>query len=64
MKRGDIVAVAAKGHYSGQLRPALIQQTDLFSALGSVTNFLLTTENVDAPLLRISVDAYPESGLK
>ncbi|CAI4030658.1 putative endoribonuclease MazF [Nitrospira tepida] len=64
MKRGDIVAVAAKGHYSGKPRPALILQSDLFSALGSVTICLLTTEIIDAPLFRISVEPSPESGLK
>lgn len=37
MKRGDLVAVAAKGHYSEKPRPALVLQSDLFSALGNVT---------------------------
>ncbi|ALA61159.1 type II toxin-antitoxin system PemK/MazF family toxin [Nitrospira moscoviensis] len=64
MKRGDIVAVAAKGHYSGKPRPALILQSDLFSALGSVTICLLTTEMIDAPLFRLSVEPSPENGLK
>lgn len=64
VKRGDIVAVAAKGHYSGKPRPALILQSDLFSALGSVTICLLTTEIIDAPLFRLSVEPSPENGLK
>jgi mRNA interferase MazF len=64
MKRGDIVAVAAKGHYSGKPRPALILQSDLFSALGSVTICLLTTEMIDAPLFRLSIEPSPENGLK
>lgn len=64
MKRGDIVAVAAKGHYSGKPRPALILQSDLFSALGSVTICLLTTEIIDAPLFRLSVEPSPGNGLK
>lgn len=64
MKRGDIVAVAAKGHYSGKPRPALILQSDLFSALGSVTICLLTTEMIDAPLFRLSVEPSPGNGLK
>jgi mRNA interferase MazF len=64
LKRGDLVAVAAKGHYSGKPRPALILQSDLFSALGSVTICLLTTEMIDAPLFRLSVEPSPENGLK
>ena len=64
MKRGDIVAVAAKGHYSEKPQPALILQSDLFSALGSVTICLLTTEIVDAPLFRLSVEPLPGNGLK
>jgi len=64
MKRGDLVAVAAKGHYSGKPRPALVLQSDLFSALGSVTICLLTTEFLDAPLFRLSVEPSPKNGLK
>lgn len=63
IKRGDIVTVAAKGHYSGKPRPALILQSDLFSALGSVIICLLTTEIVDAPLFRLTVEPSPANGL-
>lgn len=63
IKRGDIVTVAAKGHYSGKPRPALILQSDLFSALGSVTLCLLTTDIVDAPLFRLTVEPSPANGL-
>lgn len=64
MKRGDIIAIAAKGHYSGKPRPALILQSDLFSALGSVTICLLTTEIIDAPLFRLTIEPSVENGLK
>ena len=64
MKRGDLVTVAAKGHYSGKPRPALIVQADLFSALHSVTLCLLTGDIIDAPLLRVTVDPTPANGLK
>ncbi|MDN5943545.1 MAG: type II toxin-antitoxin system PemK/MazF family toxin [Nitrospira sp.] len=64
IKRGDLVAVAAKGHYSGKPRPVLILQSNLFSSLGSVTICLLTTEIIDAPLFRLSVGPSPENGLK
>jgi mRNA interferase MazF len=36
VKRGDVVTVAAKGHYSGKPSPALVFQSDLFSALGMI----------------------------
>lgn len=64
LKCGDLVAVAAKGHYSGKPRPALVLQSDLFSALASVTICLLTTELLDAPLFRVSVEPSPGNGLK
>lgn len=64
MKRGDLVAVAVKGHYSGKPRPALVLQSNLFSALGSVTICLLTTEFLDAPLFRLAVEPSPKNGLK
>ncbi|MBK9947450.1 MAG: type II toxin-antitoxin system PemK/MazF family toxin [Nitrospira sp.] len=64
MKRGDIVTVAAKGHYSGKPRPALILQSDLFSAIGSVTICLLTTEILDAPLFRLTVEPSASNGLQ
>ncbi len=63
LKRGDIVTVAATGHDSGKPRPALILQSDLFSALGSVTICLLTTDIVDAPLFRLTVEPSPANGL-
>lgn len=64
VRRGDIVTVAAKGHYSGKPRPALVLQSDLFSALGSVTMCLLTTEILDAPLFRLTIEPSPSNGLQ
>lgn len=64
IKRGDIVTVAAKGHYSGKPRPALVLQSDLFSTLGSVTICLLTTEILDAPLFRLTVEPSSSNGLQ
>lgn len=58
------MTVAAKGHYSRKPPPALVLQSDLFSPLGSVTICLLTTEILDAPLFRLTVDAASSSGLQ
>lgn len=64
MKRGDIVTVAAKGHYSGKPRPALVIQSDLFSELPSVTIALVTSEIIEAPLLRFTIAPSDETGLQ
>jgi len=64
IKRGDIVTVAAKGHYSGKPRPALVLQSDLFSAIGSVTICLLTTEILDAPLFRLAIEPSASNGVQ
>jgi mRNA interferase MazF len=63
MRRGDIVTVADRGHYSGKPRPALVIQSDLFDELASVTLALLSSQRVDAPLIRIDVAASPTNGL-
>lgn len=64
VRRGDVVTVAAKGHYSGKPRPALVLQSDLFSALGSVTLCLLSTEILDTPLFRLTIEPSPSNGLQ
>lgn len=56
MTRGDLVTVAARGHYAGKPRPALIVQSDMFAELGSVAVCLLTSERIDAPLLRLDLE--------
>ncbi|HZS56130.1 MAG TPA: type II toxin-antitoxin system PemK/MazF family toxin [Bryobacteraceae bacterium] len=63
MKRGDIVVVSAPGDY-GKPRPALVIQSDLFLNVPSVTVLLITSELVDAPLIRIAVTPSTESGLR
>ncbi len=63
MTRGDLVTVAARGHYSGKPRPALIVQADVFAELHSVTVCLLSGELVDAPLVRLPVEPTKENGL-
>ena len=64
MKRGSLVTVAAKGHYSGKPRPALVLQSDLFAAMDSVTLCLISSEIIAAPLLRLTVTPTAENGLK
>lgn len=64
MRRGDLVTVAAAGDY-GKPRPAVIVQTDAFPAShGSVVVCQLTSELVDAPDFRITIEPAPENGLR
>jgi mRNA interferase MazF len=61
-KRGSLVTAAPPGDY-GKPRPALVVQSDIFSEHPSVTVLLISSERVNAPLLRIDVAPSPENGL-
>lgn len=63
MKRGDLVTIAI-GCGLGKSRPALVIQSDYFSAHGSVTVLPLTSTRVDAPLLRVTVQPDADNGLQ
>ena len=64
MQRGDLVTVAAAGDY-GKPRPAVIVQTDAFpQGHASVVVCQLTSELVDAPDFRVTIDPGPENGLR
>ena len=64
MRRGDLITVAAPGDY-GKPRPAVIVQTDAFpESHASVVVCQLTSELVDAPDFRVTVDPRPENGLR
>jgi mRNA interferase MazF len=64
MRRGDLVTVAAAGDY-GKPRPAVIVQTDAFpESHASVVVCQLTSELVDAPDFRVTVEPAPENGLR
>jgi mRNA interferase MazF len=64
MRRGDVVTVAATGDY-GKPRPAIIVQSDAFPQThASVVICLLTSELMDAPDFRLTVEPTPENGLR
>jgi len=64
MNRGDVVIVAAPGDY-GKPRPAIIVQTDAFpEAHSSVVICQMTSEVVDAPDFRVTIDPSAENGLQ
>ena len=62
MRRGDFVTVAMQGDF-GKPRPALVIQSDQFSEHTTVTVLPVTSTLVAAPLLRVTVQPTPESGL-
>jgi len=54
MTRKDIVIVADRaGRYTGKPRPAIVVQADTFDGTDSIVVCLITSEVLDAPLLRI-----------
>lgn len=63
MRRGDFVTIAIQGDF-GKPRPALVIQSDPFSAHATVTVLPVTSTLVAAPLLRITVQPSLESGLQ
>lgn len=63
VRRGDIYTAAARGAYIGKPRPVVVVQDDRFNATASVTVVPFTTSNVEAPLLRISVQPSAATGL-
>ena len=64
MKRGEIWTAAAGSGYAGKPRPVVIIQDGLFDATASVTVCAFTTDDTDAPLFRIPVDADETTGIR
>ena len=64
MKRGDVVTVAASGDF-GKPRPAVIVQTDALPTRHmSVVICQMTSECVDAPDIRITIEPSVRNGLR
>jgi mRNA interferase MazF len=64
MKRGDIVVEAAADDY-GKPRSAVVVQTDAFPENhGSVVICQMTSEIVDAPDFRVTIEPAATSGLR
>ncbi len=64
MRRGDIWTVAGGKDYAGKPRPAVILQDDSFDATGSVTLCAFTTDETDAPLIRLLIEPNEDNGLR
>lgn len=64
MRRGEVVTVVAAGDY-GKPRPAVIVQTDAFpESHASVVVCQLTSDLVDAPDFRLTIEPSPTNGLR
>jgi len=63
MRRGDLVLVSLPGDY-GKPRPALVIQSDLFAEIPSLTLLPMTSEILEAPLLRITIEPTGRNGLQ
>lgn len=64
MKRGAVWSAVGGEAYAGKPRPVLILQADQFNATRSVTVCGLTTDDLDAPLIRPIVEPTAENGLR
>ncbi len=64
MKRGEIWTVAGGKDYAGKPRPVVIVQDDSFDATDSITICAFTTDETDAPLVRLAVQSNERNGLR
>lgn len=63
LKRGSIVSIAVQGDF-GKPRPALLIQSDMFNeAHATLTVLLISSEPIDAPLFRLSIEPDQDNGL-
>jgi mRNA interferase MazF len=63
MQRGDLITVALQGD-AGKPRPALVIQADHFTNLSTVVVLPLTSTLLDLPLVRVTIEPIPETGLQ
>jgi mRNA interferase MazF len=64
MKRGEIWTMAGGPGYASKPRPAVIIQEDGFTETLSIAVCPLTSQPIEAPMLRIKVAPSPENGLR
>ena len=63
LKRGNIVSIVVQRDF-GKPRPALLIQSDMFNeAHATLSVLLISSELVDAPLFRLSIEPNQVNGL-
>ncbi len=63
MRRGEVWTVSGAG-YAGKPRPAVIVQDNRFDATASITICVFTTDQTEAPLIRLPVAPSESNGLR
>jgi len=63
IQRGDLITVALRGD-AGKPRPALVIQADHFVDLSTVVVLPLTSTLLDLPLVRVTIEPVPATGLQ
>ena len=53
MRRGDIWTTSGGKNRAGKPRPVVVVQDDIFDATSSITVCAFTTDETDAPLIRL-----------
>jgi mRNA interferase MazF len=64
MWRGDIWTVAGGSDYAGKPRPVVVIQDDSFDATVSITLCAFTTDDTDAPYIRLLIEPNERNGLQ
>jgi len=64
MRRGDVWTASGGQDYAGKPRPVVIVQADSFDATASITVCAFTTDETDAPLIRLLVEPTDRNGLQ
>ena len=64
MRRGDIWTASGGNDYAGKPRPVVIVRDDSFDATASITVCAFTTDETDAPLIRLLQEPDRHNGLR
>ena len=64
MRRGEIWTVSGGMNYAGKPSPAVVVRDDSFDATDSITVCAFTTDETEAPLFRLPVEANERNGLR
>ena len=64
MRRGDIWTASGGNDYAGKPRPVVIVQDDSFDSTASITICAFTTDETDAPLIRLLIEPNGHNGLR
>jgi len=64
MKRGEIWTMAGGSGYASKAHPVVIIQDDAFDETASIIVCLVTSEAIEAPILRLTVKPTSDNGLR